>query len=109
MTNKNTTSQKPLARTPPVSIREKKKRGTDDCPAANENVVSRNRRNIIGKKPSNVFSDFLKCRRTHPPSPFSTGRCIKGIILPRKASRTWDDAVPEADNSKERAEKIDKF
>jgi len=24
-------------------------------------------------------------------------------------SRTWDDAVPEADNSKERAEKIDKF
>jgi hypothetical protein len=26
-----------------------------------------------------------------------------------KPSRTWDDAVPEADNSKERAEKIDKF
>ena len=28
---------------------------------------------------------------------------------PLHLSRTWDDAVPEADNSKERAEKIDKF
>jgi hypothetical protein len=27
----------------------------------------------------------------------------------RSQSRTWDDAVPEADNSKERAEKIDKI
>ena len=29
--------------------------------------------------------------------------------LALQLSRTWDDAVPEADDSKERAEKIDKF
>jgi len=33
----------------------------------------------------------------------ATGRCTP------KPSRTWDDAVPEVDNFKERAEKIDKF
>jgi hypothetical protein len=26
-----------------------------------------------------------------------------------KPSQSWDDAIPQADNSKERAEKIDKF
>ncbi len=38
-------------------------------------------------------------------------RALKAATCRRtpKPSRTWDDAVPEADNSKERAEKIDKF
>ena len=32
-----------------------------------------------------------------------------GPQRPLHSSRTWDAAVPEADDSKERAEKIDKF
>jgi len=43
------------------------------------------------------------------PSFSTTQRCAKGIILFQIASQSWDDAIPEADNSKERAEKIDKF
>jgi len=41
-------------------------------------------------------------------------RALKAVPQARdrrtpKPSRTWDDAVPEADNSKGRAEKVDKF
>jgi hypothetical protein len=38
-------------------------------------------------------------------------RALKAATCGRtaKPSQSWDDAVPEADNSKERAEKIDKF
>jgi hypothetical protein len=38
-------------------------------------------------------------------------RALKAAACGRtpKPSQSWDDAVPEADNSKERAEKIDKF
>jgi len=38
-------------------------------------------------------------------------RALKAATRRRtpKPSRTWDDAVPEADNSKGRTEKINKF
>jgi hypothetical protein len=41
-------------------------------------------------------------------------RALKAVPKSRdrrtpKPSRTWDDEVPEANNSKERAEKVDKF
>jgi hypothetical protein len=38
-------------------------------------------------------------------------RALKALTCGRtpKPSQSWDDAIPEADNSKERAEKINNF